>query len=427
MLQAVRCRWLGRVFALVPFVAPVACSSSSSPTTGRADAGGGHGAHDAGQDANGADRDARMDAVVKHDARRRDAEEPDAQRDGSDACTCEGKCTAQGCLVKVASSQDHPSSVAVYDTDLFWTDEGSATVMRGSRLGGTPVVLYAPSAQVGDLGATPTSVGPILVAAPTLYWWAGTTATLQGPEGSVAGAVWEMSAPLGGGAAAAGFGIEGAGERVGGIAAARGGTFWADTSSNSILTQWTSSESSGTDVGPMVTSPFGLVTDGSDIYWTIATVTGSVVRAKVEVMSDAPPVDADVVVLPTLTFGSPQTLAEDQNMPGLVALDATSVYWTDVGAGTVMKVAKSGGTSVTLASGQQKPYGIAVAEGEVYWTNAVTGGAVMKVATSGGAPTTLAAAQDTPYGLAVAGTTVFWTTYSASGSVMKLQQTCGCP
>ena len=52
-----------------------------------------------------------------------------------------------------------------------------------------------------------------------------------------------------------------------------------------------------------------------------------------------------------------------------IAVDATSVYWTDNGAGTVMKVQLDGGNLTTLASGQPGPEFIAVDAANVYWTN----------------------------------------------------------
>lgn len=52
------------------------------------------------------------------------------------------------------------------------------------------------------------------------------------------------------------------------------------------------------------------------------------------------------------------------------------VYWTDGCSGTVMSVPLAGGTPTTLASGQT-PTDIAVDGSSVYWTN--NGGTVMKL------------------------------------------------
>ena len=47
--------------------------------------------------------------------------------------------------------------------------------------------------------------------------------------------------------------------------------------------------------------------------------------------------------------------------------------------GEVMKVPLGGGTPTTLASGQSTPMGVAVDATSVDWTNTGSGGSVMKV------------------------------------------------
>ena len=83
-----------------------------------------------------------------------------------------------------------------------------------------------------------------------------------------------------------------------------------------------------------------------------------------------------------LSGGTPTTLAAAS--PSNIAVDATSVYWTEQGSGTVMQVPLVGGTPTTLASGQNGPYAITVDGASVYWTNSAIpgvslGGSVMKL------------------------------------------------
>ena len=86
----------------------------------------------------------------------------------------------------------------------------------------------------------------------------------------------------------------------------------------------------------------------------------------VEWGDDSGKADGAVMKVP-LDGGTPIVLASDRPTPSSIAVDATSVYWTDQAAnyggkagGMVEKLPLAGGTAVTLASGQQNPGSIAV-------------------------------------------------------------------
>jgi hypothetical protein len=104
--------------------------------------------------------------------------------------------------------------------------------------------------------------------------------------------------------------------------------------------------------------PIDVVVDGTYVYW-IAAVTGSpgnVFRANK---------DGSGVV--TLTATGPAVIG--------LAVDDAYVYWSDLGTGhgdgTIQKcaIAGCGGTPTTVASAQASPFRIAVDASAIYWLN----------------------------------------------------------
>lgn len=60
--------------------------------------------------------------------------------------------------------------------------------------------------------------------------------------------------------------------------------------------------------------------------------------------------------------------------PGGIAIDATYVYFTSKGDGTVSRTPQAGGAIEPLAVGQDKPLGVAVANGTLFWSSSRLGG-----------------------------------------------------
>jgi hypothetical protein len=208
--------------------------------------------------------------------------------------------------------------------------------------------------------------------------------------------------------------------------------------------------------------PSGILPDATGVYWTtfsfastppVATVTRvsssggapalvfSLTSAEIESIA----VTADAVYLTSqttsanpdgsvttvsLSDGTSDTIASGLSMPGRILLDATNVYWADLGdagpmGGSLMKAPLRGGTPTALVSGIA-PTDIAVDATSIYWSDSAQR-AVMTVPLAGGAPTMLVSWSSSFVGaIAVDDTSVYWTAYM-DGTVMKAPLGGGAP
>jgi hypothetical protein len=311
--------------------------------------------------------------------------------DGTQSCDTNGQwgtavaCTSGPCVIGVcqspvtlASSQITPNCIAVYDSYVYWTNNGSSngSVMKVPVGGGTPTPLA--TGQSTSKGAA----NCIAVNGTGVYW-----ATAD-PIMSVPLAGGTPNPVLSGQGSPNGITIDATSvyctNRV-------GGTVESVALGGGMPTSLASGQS----------YPGSIAVDATNVYWLTSSTTAMVMEVP-------------------LGGGTPVPIATGQNNPSGLAVDATSAYWTNNGDGTVMKVALSGGSPTTLATQPGNPNDLTIDATSVYWAINGSGGTIMKVPLGGGTATTLASGLGTIGHIALDSTSIYWTS-TGSGEVMKLR------
>jgi hypothetical protein len=315
----------------------------------------------------------------------------DSMEVGGCGDACSGMCIGSRCLVTLASSQYEPGGIAVDSTNVYWASWGG--VMKIGLDGGTPITLagaqsdgiavnatsvYWTDPNVNDLHGpgmgtvmkVPLGGGPAVTLASgqwnpfgvavdltSVYWTE--TAQITGSGCCVnqdGGTVNKVA--LGGGPTIT---LASGQLQPGPVAVDRTGVYWTDGRNGTVMKV-------GLDGGTAVTlasgqiTPGGIAVDTTNVYWTDYGTCGA---------TDGGPCGGAVMKV-ALCGGRPTVLAyvQQQAPGGPIVVDATSVYWANAygTTGTLMKVPLGGGIPETLASGGLC-LGIAVDDTSVYWTD----------------------------------------------------------
>ena len=75
-----------------------------------------------------------------------------------------------------------------------------------------------------------------------------------------------------------------------------------------------------------------------------------------------------------------------------MAVDASHLYWTNGGDGTIWRASLDGTSPQALVTGQNRPFGVAVDPSYLYWSNG--DGTIWQANLDGTSPQSLASGQD---------------------------------
>jgi hypothetical protein len=294
-------------------------------------------------------------------------------------------CTGSRCLVTLASGETYSYGITVDDDAVYWTSSGSS-IKTVRKSGGTPQVLIG--AQWGAFAIT--------VDATNVYWTT-TADDLQNINSSEFGTI--MQAPLRGGPATVIASRQPYASES--IAVDSTSIYWLTTKTVDYPSGSVMKAPIGggalTTLASNEYSPTGIVVDETSVYWTtqdyavrkVAKVGGTAVtlgpmgRSPLALYGGYVYGFGGVGIQRISTHGgAPTSFATTVNPNSTaIAVDADGIYWTVPSQdGVLQKMSLDGTTETTLASHQRGPWPLALDATSVYWIN-TEAGTVMRLRT----------------------------------------------
>jgi hypothetical protein len=154
------------------------------------------------------------------------------------------------------------------------------------------------------------------------------------------------------------------------------------------------------------TSPFAIAVDHTTVYWSNYGLNAAGFDLWSASLSDA---------------STARAITPPEGVAG-VAVDSTAIYYSlALPTGKIFRANKDGTSPQAIAENQSSPFLLALDDSYVYWTELTSGGSVSRVQKDGGAVLQIATSQDKPNLIAVNDTYVYWTNY-AQGSLGTLNR-----
>jgi sugar lactone lactonase YvrE len=287
------------------------------------------------------------------------------------ALDTDGGVTEAGVAVStLGPNQRTPVSLAVDDHNVYVWSVGTFELgssfnnMDGTvvqvPLDGSPAIMLGDGIEVFYDAAY---LNAVAVDSSYVYWVAGA----NGADGAI------MRAPIGGGSAP--VAIYSGLQLPQGVVSDGTNVYWVewgtfDTSTgraNNDGSVWqgsTDGTAARIQLGSSQPAPSGIAVDASHVYWTNLGPLGG--------LNLPAPLSGSVMMAP-IGGGSLTTIADHQAVPVCIIVAGSTVYWSQYGLnvpGWIMSAPAGGGAVVPLASGLYDPAALAVWNGTIYWTNA---------------------------------------------------------